>query len=78
MNRKPTSLKKNLDRKIYIYFFSLQVSTVSAPLLGVTVSGGICINICHFITSGTMLRNFQQPGPGLSLRGGGPGISPGY
>ena len=35
---------------------------VSAPLLGVTASGGICINICHFVTSGTMLRNFQQPG----------------
>ena len=42
--------------------FSLQVSAVSALLLGVTASRETCADICYFITSGTMLRNFQQPG----------------
>lgn len=41
--------------------FSDQASAGSAVLLGVPALGGICTNICHFITSGTMLSNFQRP-----------------
>ena len=43
------------------YLCSDQASAGFAPLLGVTASAGICTNICHFITSGTMLSYFQQP-----------------
>ena len=44
------------------YLCSDQASAGSVPLLGVKASGWICTNICHFITSSTMLSNFQQPG----------------
>ena len=44
------------------YLCSDQASAGSAPLLGVKASGWICTNICHFITSSTVLGNFQQPG----------------
>ena len=43
------------------YLCSDQASARSAPLLWVKASGWICTNICHFITSSTMLSNFQQP-----------------
>ena len=48
------------ENKTYLCYRSDQTSAGSAPLLGVTASGGICTNICHFITSGTMPSNFKQ------------------
>ena len=44
------------------YLCSDQASVGSAPLLGVKAPGWMCTNICHFITSSTMLSNFQQSG----------------
>ena len=44
------------------YLCSDQASAGSAPLLGVKAPGWMCTNICHFITSSTMLSNFQQSG----------------
>ena len=43
------------------YLCSDQASAGSPPLLGVKASGWMFTNICHFITSSTMLSNFQQP-----------------